>query len=104
MKAEHCSKAGSNVEFETLNYSIKSTPYREWCLIVEKVKVSPEPDMRFGRRIPDIDELMNLDVAKRAKLNRPEVIAVVLYTGPMVISPRGLWACAAARESWKSLR
>lgn len=83
MKAEHCSKAGSKDEFETLNYAIKSTPYREWCLVVDKEKVVPEPDMRYGRRIPDIDELMTLDVAKRAKLSRPEVIAVVLYTGPL---------------------
>jgi hypothetical protein len=87
MKAEHCSKAGSKDEFETLNYAIKSTPYREWCLVVDKEKVVPEPDMRYGRRIPDIDELMTLDVAKRAKLSRPEVIAVVLYTGPLVIAP-----------------
>ena len=84
MTAEHCTKAGSKDEFETLNYAIKSTPYREWCLVVNKNKVLPEPDMRFGRRIPDIDELMTLDVAKRAKLSKPEVIAVVLYTGPMV--------------------
>ncbi len=87
MKAEHCSKAGSNDDFETPNYAIKSTPYREWCLVVDKEKVLPEPDMRYGRRIPDIDELMALDVAKRAKLSRFEVIAVVLYTGPMVTTP-----------------
>ena len=87
MKAEHCSKTCSNDEFETLNYAIKSTPYREWCLVVDKEQVLPEPDMRHGRRIPDIDELMALDVTKRAKLSRFEVIAVVLYTGPMVRTP-----------------
>ncbi len=88
MKAEHCEKEGSKVEFETVNYAIKSTPYREWCLVVGKENLVPEPDMRFGRRIPDIDELMTLDVAQRAKLSRPEVIAVVLYTGPMVTLSR----------------
>ena len=91
MKNEHCSKAGSTEEFETPNYRIKSTPYREWCLVVRegKEKLEPEPDMRFGRRIPDIDELLKLDVAKRAELKKSEVIAVVLYTGPMVmILPR----------------
>jgi hypothetical protein len=89
MQAEHCTKAGSKVEFETINYAIKSTPYREWCIVVDKAKISPEPDMRFDRRIPDIDELMTLDITKRASLRRSEVIAVVLYTGPMVI-----------KESW----
>jgi hypothetical protein len=89
MRKEHCSKAGSREVFETTNYHIKSTPYQEWCLVVREgnKELQPEPDMRFGRRIPDIDQLRTLDVALRAKLNKPEVIAVVLYTGPMVITP-----------------
>jgi hypothetical protein len=87
MVAEHCTKEGSQFEFETPNYAIKSTPYREWRLVVGEEKDLPELDMRFGRRIPDIAELMTLDVAKRAKLIKAEVIAVVLYTGPMVIIP-----------------
>ncbi len=55
--------------------------------------------MRFGRRIPDIDELMDLDVAQRAKLSRPEVIAVVLYTGPMVIIPLSMLGLEAGVRS-----
>jgi hypothetical protein len=39
---------------------------------------------RYGRRIPDIDQLMVLPITIKAKLCREEVIAVVLYTGPMV--------------------
>lgn len=39
---------------------------------------------RYDRRIPDIDELMRLPVTYKAGLRREEVIAVVLYTGPMV--------------------
>ncbi len=42
---------------------------------------------RFGRRIPNIDQLMTLTVAVKAGLRREEVIAVVLYTGPMVDVP-----------------
>ena len=85
MVAEHCTKEGSLFEFETPNYAIKSTPRREWILVEGKDKDLSEQDMRFGRRIPDINELMTLDVSKRAKLIKAEVIAVVLYTGPMVI-------------------
>jgi hypothetical protein len=49
---------------------------------------------RFGRRIPDIDKLMRLPVSVQARLRRVEVIAVVLYTGPMVSASRP-WACRA---------
>jgi hypothetical protein len=39
---------------------------------------------RHGRRIPDVDELLRLPAAVKAGLRREEVIAVVLYSGPMV--------------------
>jgi hypothetical protein len=39
---------------------------------------------RYDRRIPDIKELLWLPIARKAKLLEVEVIAVVLYTGPMV--------------------
>ena len=40
--------------------------------------------MKWSRRIPDIDELLELPLARRSNLTRHEVIAVVLYSGPMV--------------------
>ena len=36
------------------------------------------------RKIPKISELVSLDSAKEANLIEAEVIAIVLYTGPMV--------------------
>jgi hypothetical protein len=41
-------------------------------------------DMRHGRRIPEIETLMKLEASQLANLSKWEVIAVVLYTGPMV--------------------
>ncbi len=54
---------------------------------------------RFGREIPRIADLMKLEVAKNAKLLEVEVIAVVLYTGPMVRrpSPLACRSCATSR-------
>jgi hypothetical protein len=40
--------------------------------------------MSHGRRIPEISKLMQSEVAKISKLSEFEVVAVVLYTGPMV--------------------
>ena len=84
MKAEHCSGEACNHEFETTNHTkIKTYPKKEWKIVVEKYPC-PERDMKYSRRIPDIDELVKLPLAKRAALTRHEVIAIVLYTGPMV--------------------
>ena len=45
------------------------------------------PDLGSGRRLRDVGELMHLPLAIKSNLTRAEVIAVVLYTGPMVYSP-----------------
>jgi hypothetical protein len=42
MKAEHCIKHGCNYSFVTPNYSIKTTPRREWGLVVEGENPTPE--------------------------------------------------------------
>jgi hypothetical protein len=39
---------------------------------------------RHGRRIPVVEQLLQLPATSKAKLSREEVIAVVLYSGPMV--------------------
>ena len=44
----------------------------------------PEDQMKFNRRIPDTDHLLSLSTAKEANLQKAEVMAIVLYTGPMV--------------------
>ena len=43
------------------------------------------PDMLHERRIVPVSELLETSLARRAKLTRAEVIAVVLYTGPMFV-------------------
>jgi len=83
MEAEHCSRAFADIEFETNNYQIKTTPSNEWKIVVREMEC-PEHQKSFDRRIPDIEQLLSLSTAKEANLQRAEVIAIVLYTGPMV--------------------
>jgi WD40 repeat protein len=80
MRQEHCERAGCDVQFTTGNYKITTTPRQEWQYIVESV---PCPDMGHERRLVLISELLQLDISKTAKLCEEEVIAIVLYTGPM---------------------
>jgi hypothetical protein len=80
MRQEHCERAGCDVQFTTGNYKITTTPRQEWQYIVENV---PCPDMEHKRRLVPIGELLQLDSSKTAKLCEEEVIAIVLYTGPM---------------------
>lgn len=83
MELEHCHGVGSEVRFETANYKIKTWAAKEWGIIVNG-HVCPEIDMRYNRRIPDIKQLQQLAISIRAKLTLEEVIAAVLYSGPMV--------------------
>ena len=83
MKAEHCSKSGSKFSFTSTNYSITTTPENEWMITVNG-KECPEHQMKYGRTIRNVDQLMKKPLAVKAKLQKVEVIAVVLYTGPMV--------------------
>jgi hypothetical protein len=85
MRAEHCTRGGSMEKFKTLNYTeIESWPKQEWEIIMKEVSC-PQKDMRFNRRIPEVSELCELPLAKKAHLQKAEVIAIVMYTGPMVI-------------------
>jgi WD40 repeat protein len=80
MRQEHCERAGCDVNFSTGNYKITTTPRQEWKYIVENI---PCPDMGHERRIISISELLQRGISKQAKLCEEEVIAIVLYTGPM---------------------
>jgi hypothetical protein len=95
MKAEHCDKEDSKTLFETRNYGIRTCAHDEWQIVVQgnssdshtAPDASAPPvkaDMRNGRSIPNIEDLLQDDVTTAASLTRAEVIAVVLYTGPMV--------------------
>lgn len=85
MRQEHCEKVGCNTSFTTGNYQITTTSRQEWLYIAgdEKGQQVACPDMGHGRRIVPITELMKLKLAVDAHLTEVEMLAVVLYTGPM---------------------
>ena len=88
MKTEHCEK-NKDLRFESTNRNIRTTPAREWGFVVrdknhDRSETPPQKEMSGNRRIPDVNELLKLEASRRAKLTRHEVIAVVLYSGPMV--------------------
>jgi hypothetical protein len=82
MKAEHCNLGGSRVVFETSNYNIRTCAANEWNITV--CGDYTHADMRHARTLDTIDQLMKKDIVRSAELERVEVIAIVLYTGPMV--------------------
>ncbi len=86
MQLEHCSKHGCDTPFTTPNYKLTTTPRHEWDLVVHSgtTQGATAEEMKGNRRIPGIDDLLHSDAARKAKLTRHEVIALVLYTGPMV--------------------
>ncbi len=92
MRAEHCSMDGHSFEFTTPNYKVTTTPFKEWLYIAgdEKGQCFPCPDMGHERCIVSIEVLLETLLAKRAKLTRAEIIAVVLYTGPMYVVYNGI--------------
>ena len=81
MESEHCH--GSQRYFTTVNYRITTCPKLEWQYVVHRIKC-PEYQMHSGRRIESVDKLMKDELAIEAKLQRAEIVAVVLYSGPMV--------------------
>jgi hypothetical protein len=114
MNLEHCSGYGHKTPFTTPNYQITTTPEKEWGIVVLGELPAPE-DMRHGRTILDLalarhweapDNLVlseiqdptgaepedRMDAARAlvtaAGLQRAEVAAVILYTGPMVRTQR----------------
>ena len=80
MRQEHCERAGFGDKFKTSNYSIETCPKMEWSYVVDNVEC---PDMLHHRRFVPISDLLQNKTSKDAKLRKEEVIAIVLYTGPM---------------------
>ena len=83
---------GHDYKFYASNYKIASTPAQEWMYIVGDdtgLRLSC-PDMVHGRRIVPVEDLLQKSLAVRAKLTRAEMIAVVLYTGPMFVVYNGI--------------
>ena len=80
MKNDH----SSDVEFVTLNYGLRTTPRIEWNTVLN---VDKNKEIN-GRIIPDYRVLLDSPTANRAKtkLVDCEIVATILYTGPMVRS------------------
>jgi hypothetical protein len=94
MKAEHCSMAGCDLQFskDGKKGSKNHSPKEEWQLVMER---EGNGDKWNGkRRIPDIKELMELESRRLAGLIKEEVIAIVLYSGPMVSASGILSNCS----------
>jgi hypothetical protein len=104
MEAEHCSMAGCDMSFTTRNYGITTTARAEWGVVVRGQAPAAE-HMAHGRVAVAIEEKLHCTQARKAGLRREEVVAVVLYTGPMYM----LYNCILARWSspaslWDTLR
>ena len=104
MASEHCEKSGNDFLFVAENYKIATTAAMEWAIVVS----GKNPDanqMKAGRRIPCVKDLLQLPITKRAKLTDFEVISLILYTGPMVsFAPRHLIHRGAASVRLTPLR
>ena len=83
MKSEHCEQGDSDVDFETLNYGLLTTPRKEWDIVMN-VDKSKESN---GRIIPDYRTLLESESTNHAepRLEDCEIVATILYTGPMVL-------------------
>jgi hypothetical protein len=83
MLLEHCAKYGHNRSLTTGNYHITTTPEKEWAIVVDNAPPSDD-HTGHGRTIRPLQELMQEPLVAEANLIKEEVVAVVLYTGPLV--------------------
>ena len=83
MKAEHTTRHGHDLEFTTPNFHITTTPAQEWAIVVDGA-MPKEAHMQHGRRVRGVGSMMKEALVGKAGLTEAEVIAVALYTGPMV--------------------
>ncbi len=75
--------ADSHVKFKTTNYGLTTCPADEWR-IVKICDKRFEASTPHKRVIPRFQSLKKEALAQRANLDEEEIIAVILYTGPMV--------------------
>jgi hypothetical protein len=83
MRSDHCDHDDSDKDFDTLNYGLTTTARKEWNIVVTVDKTKEIG----GRVIPDYRVLLTSENATRAepKLEDCEIVATILYTGPMVL-------------------
>jgi hypothetical protein len=87
MQTEHMTRGGHDFVFTACNYHLTTQPFKEWLYIVGDENGQrlpcPEAEKQHGRILHSIDELMQDPLRITSQLTREEVIAIVLYTGPM---------------------
>jgi hypothetical protein len=104
MEAEHTRMAGCDMRFTTRNYGITTTASAEWGVVV-RGQAPPSEHMLHGRVMMSVEDKLQCAQARKAGLRREEVIAIILYTGPMYM----IYNCLLARWSspsamWDTLR
>ncbi len=80
MKSEHCYSFDSHQSFTACSYGITTTLINEWHIVVYCDILKAD----MGRKLQKIEVLLTQEQTKGSKLSRPEVISVVMYTGPIV--------------------
>ena len=85
MDLEHCHSYGFDAPFTTSSNQITTTPAKEWAVVVRGVQAE---NTDRNRRIRPLKECMQLSLVQLAGLIEPEVIAVILFTGPLVSARR----------------
>ena len=95
MAAEHCTMGGCDYEFTYPLLITSTTPRQEWVHVVSfnGGQHLPQSDMSNGRRLLSIDECLRKSAAIRAGLNRAEIIALIMFTGPMVTATSRFISC-----------
>lgn len=83
----------STKKFTTTNYGVTTSPAEEWEAVVRSDKRPHQTREDDRRRIPNLQELLEREAAEdepkeqgaaTTRLTEDEIIAIVLYTGPMV--------------------
>ena len=83
MEAEHCKRQDSKDEFNPGNYDTTTTPSLEWLVVTNDSK---RQEASVGPRlVRAYEEVMEDSIVKQAKLRKEEIVALILYTGPMFV-------------------
>ena len=102
MKLEHCDNPCSDEPFKASNYDVETTSRLEWTY-VKTPERCPAHQRGEGRTIKNLDDLMKETATISAKLIPAEVIATVLYTGPMVCDYLSCFFCSLVLSKYDLL-
>jgi NLR family CARD domain-containing protein 3 len=102
VRREHCDRGNSNKEYKSPNYNFEFTPKVEYEFVVDPKQGfayghTPVDRSRWplekkdqwtgeqGREIRSLEGIMQHELVQAAGLQKPEVICLRLYTGPLYI-------------------